>query len=270
MAKGIIILSEARSGSEWLGSLTNRTGKLGQSHEWFNPSIYDEPKRNKWNADRFIDGVLDKASTANRFFSIKLFPEQLFQFFRTYRIDPIRAIRARNDVRFLVLERRDRLRQAVSLVRATQTGQWTSAYPRTGDTAYDFGAICQAWLRIGRSVTFWRDYRDLEGIEAHAFVYEDLASDPMPWIDAYLDHSGEKPDISLQTELRVQQDAETRGWMERFSIEARERGVLETVCPPAPDEGTSRLMRKFRRKIEKFGPGTAKGRTILETEAHGR
>lgn len=47
--KGVAILTEARSGSEWLGSLTNSTGTFGNSAEWldtinlgFKPKSFDE------------------------------------------------------------------------------------------------------------------------------------------------------------------------------------------------------------------------------------
>ena len=235
---------------EWL---TNRFGTLGNSHEWFNRSIYAAPKRNRWDAAQFIDSVLKEASTPNGFFSIKIFPEQLYQFFRKYRLDPIREIRSRGDLRFMLLKRRDRLRQAVSLVRARQTGQWTSTHTQAGKAVYDFHEICRAWIHIGQSWSFWHDYCVLEGIDPRIFDYEDLLPDPAPWIHTYLEHSGTNGEFVHESELRVQRDDESRLWMDRFTREARELGVLGGACPPAPDISGSRLMRKFGKRLERLG-----------------
>jgi len=37
--KGLLLLTEARSGSSWLGNAARRTGVLGKSGEWLSPGV---------------------------------------------------------------------------------------------------------------------------------------------------------------------------------------------------------------------------------------
>ena len=70
--RGVLILSEGRSGSNWLGSLTNATGMMGNSNEWVDEYLLGI-NPSKVSCSEFVDKILDMASTDNEFFSIKLF-----------------------------------------------------------------------------------------------------------------------------------------------------------------------------------------------------
>ncbi|MEZ5824916.1 MAG: Stf0 family sulfotransferase [Geminicoccaceae bacterium] len=241
MAKGIIVLSEGRSGTNWLCSLTNRTERLGFSAEWFNHTVFAAPFEQKLDSDAFLDAVLRKARTPNGVFGLKIFSEQLFRFHETHGVDPLLELSRMHDIRFLCLERRDRLRQAISLVRAMQTKQWTRHDRKKGEAAYDFERICHAWFKLSSAFEFWRTWCEIRGVGERRFVYEDLLDDPSPWLAEYLDHTGERLDIPLQTRMSVQGDEQSEAWAERFREEAKSADILNGAYQKARNRKLGKL-----------------------------
>ncbi|MEZ5846645.1 MAG: Stf0 family sulfotransferase [Geminicoccaceae bacterium] len=249
MAKGIIVLSEARSGSNWLCSLTNRTGCLGTSAEWFNKTVFPAPLERGLDGAAYIRAVLEKGSTANGVFGLKIFSDQLFRFHERFGFDPLQELRRINDIRFLLLERRDRLRQAISLVRAMQTRQWTRNDLKRGEASYDFERICRAWFKLSSAFEFWHTYCLIRGIGDRRYVYEELSDDPRPWLGEYLDHMGETVEISLKTGMTVQRDAQSDEWAERFTSEARQSDILASAYQNAHARKLKNLRILFNKPI---------------------
>ena len=62
--KGFLILSEGRSGTEWLRSMTNATGVLGTADEWLMVDVLDGPS-SPAKAAEHLDAVVVRASTPN-------------------------------------------------------------------------------------------------------------------------------------------------------------------------------------------------------------
>jgi len=178
--KGVAILTEARSGSEWLGSLTNSTGLLGKSAEWLDTAnLGCKPK----SFDDLMSAVIDRGATANGTFAVKLFPRHLHWSQARYGADFLAECSRRHSMGLVLLERRDRLRQAISYCRAKASGCWKS----TMDGAdlvprYDFAGICQAYFLIEQSYAFWEAYLRLADLAYDHFFYEDLLDDPRPYV----------------------------------------------------------------------------------------
>ena len=230
--KGVLILTEARSGSNWLGSLLDLTGRLGKPEEWFTPAFGPEGGR-PGDGRAWIDHALRRSSTGNGFFAIKLFVPHVFEFHHRYGIDLLRWFRDHHDTLMVRLTRRDRLRQAISLVRGLQTRKWWSSTAPAGEEAYDFAAICRAVVRIDRSLAYWRSCETLYDVAMPEFVYEDLVASPAPFLDAVAAHAGIRIGAVPESPLKVQRDRTTEEWLERFEADRKTADMVEFGSPVA-------------------------------------
>lgn len=231
--KGAAILTEARSGSEWLGSLANSTGILGQSAEWLDTdNLGFKPK----SFDELLAAVIDRGGTANGRFAVKLFPRHLHWSQAKYGVDFLAECIRRHRMGLILLERRDRLRQAISYCRAKASGQWRSTMTSADEPQYDFAGICQAYFLIGQSYAFWEAYLRMTDLPYDHFFYEDLLDDPRAYVASVARQlSVEMPEGEFETDLRLQRDTRTEEWVERFHDDARSKDLLahlpETVAP---------------------------------------
>ena len=248
--KGVAILTEARSGSEWLGSLANGTGILGQSAEWLDTDTLGfRPK----SFDELLSAVMDRGATPNDRFAVKLFPRHLDWSQAKYGADFLAECIRRHAVGLVLLERRDRLRQAISYCRAKASGRWTSTmdgeYPVP---QYDFAGICEAYFLIGQSYAFWEAYLRIADLPYDHLFYEDLLDDPRPYVAAVARQlSIEMPSGELTTNLRLQRDACTEDWAERFQNDVKSMDLLahlpKKVAPRNFDNLTRFLLKREMR-----------------------
>lgn len=253
--RGVIILTEGRSGSNWLGSLTNSTKVMGVSQEWIDAVHLDIQPRDV-SADKYIQAVVRHASTENGFFSIKMFPRHLHWFSMTYGRDVIRDLMKKHDVSFIFLTRDDRIRQAVSFSRALQSNQWTKLKSKRREEKYDFEQICRCYFGIGRSYDFWKSYLGVQNLNYQHFSYEALMPDPTPYIRAVVEQTGlsEVPDV--ETNLKIQRDSKTEEWCEQFLTEIQVRDFVGASASYYPKRKLSNYIRFIRGKPLKPVPYT--------------
>jgi LPS sulfotransferase NodH len=103
-------------------------------------------------------------------------------------------------LRFVQLRRDDILAQAVSWLRAEQTGVWFiggkgeisggKATPAGGRPSYDRDAITGTMRTIEEHNAGWERWFEVYGIEPHRVRYEDLSADPSAVTLRVLDHLG--------------------------------------------------------------------------------
>jgi len=201
---GYILCATPRSGSTLLCGLLAATGKAGDPHSYFRREDIAE-----WAAEwglppdaapgdpAFERAYLAAALSAGRartpMFGLRLMAETLPELCglleRVYPglpHDKARLERAFGRLVFVHLSRGDLLAQAVSLVRARQTGLWHRApdgsdVERVGPPRpprYDRAAIAAELARLQQNAAHWNDWFAREGITAEALTYEDLAADP--------------------------------------------------------------------------------------------
>ena len=246
--KGFLILSEGRSGTEWLRSMTNATGVLGTADEWLMVDVLDGPS-SPAKASEHLDAVVARASTPNGRFGIKVFPHQLRISYHRYGNDFIRDLRAKHDVAVFVVERRDRMRQAVSFARAEMTAAWADNLKKKAAEVYDYQRICKAFFRIEEAYAFWRAYLGIHAIEHQRFYYEDLVGDPTPFIAAVAQTLDVEMPAKVESSRKVQRDGLTEEWVERFRAEAGRENVLEAAAMAnTPRRNIRNLIRFFRRQ----------------------
>lgn len=244
--KGALILTEARSGSNWLGSLTNSTGLLGKSEEWLARKALGR-KFDSLRSQDYLDRAVEASSTENGVFCIKVFPKHLHRFHIQDGTDVLQYMYDAYDVQLVRLIRRDTVRQAVSLAKGFQTKQWTSGHDTHRSAAYDFEAIGRAYMTIVQSNAFWEAYLALRGLDAVTVYYEDMVGDPMPYVRAVAEHAGITDLPEIASNLRVQRDAISEEWRERFLEEVSQRSIVGLQAPSGPYKRSMRNFLRFLR-----------------------
>ena len=196
--------------------MLSNTGVLGKPTEYFNghglrlftdPAYPDDPSEQ-------LARVLTDGATPNGVYGIKVFP---------WLVDAIaphvRWTDALPGLRFVYLERRDLLGQAISLLRANQTQQWRSTLSARGETSYDGAAILGYLHQIVREQARWASFFARNGIEPLRLIYEDFVGRPEAAVRAVAElmHVAIPPATDpYQTDLVVQRDSVTEVLRSRF------------------------------------------------------
>lgn len=249
--KGIVVLTEGRSGSNWLGSLTDSTGQHGRFGEWLDQNYFPRSAV-RLSAAKFVDRAVDAACT-NNFFALKIFPKHFFWFRDMYSLDVVKALRHSYDVVFVRLCREDTISQAVSFARAIKTRSWSSSQPRRAAAAYDYELILRCYFSISQSYEFWRKYCDLAGLAASEFVYEDLCKDAKPYLDVVSSFSGQPIEtVSITSKFEVQRDDLSEVWRTRFVDQFNNSQKFPDIRPSTSLQNTvNNILRKLAGKPQK-------------------
>ena len=219
--RGYAICCEPRSGSNLLCSVLDSTGLLGHPTEYFNgptrrrrglAGYPDDPEAQ-------LEKVLDLGATPNGVYGLKIF---------TYQFDEVRGTRWAERLprlAFVNLIREDVVGQAISLVRALQTGQWSHADPIDGREVYDFDRIDAELKRIIHSRERWSYYLGRNGLATLHLTYEAVVRSPQRAAEAVADLVGldERAIVDMsKVNLERQSDAVSDEWRARFISRARD------------------------------------------------
>jgi LPS sulfotransferase NodH len=131
---------------------------------------------------------------------------------------------------YVHLSRRDKVGQAISLVKAEQSGLWHvapdgSELERLAPPAepyYDFARLHREMMELESFDAGWNAWFDEQGIEPHRIVYEDLSADPAGELARLCAALGiEAPDaVDVKPAVAKLADATSRDWAERYRREA--------------------------------------------------
>ncbi len=130
---------------------------------------------------------------------------------------------------FIYLARRNKLEQAISFVKATQTGLWHAAPDGTElerlsaprEPRYDADAIARQLARATAQDEEWQAWFAEEAIEPLLVGYEALSADPGGVLDRILRRlEVDSPAAAaLRPPVAKLADATNRAWAERFRAE---------------------------------------------------
>lgn len=216
-----LVCSIPRSGSSLLCELLGNTGLAGAPAEFFHPDKMAALQR-RWGVDElggYLRELLARKTSPNGVFGTKAHWGQYQPLFGES--DPRMLLPA---LRVVFITRRDRLRQAVSWVRALQTLKWvTDVGPRVErPEVFDHEHITQKLGRIDREEDVWESLFDRHGIEPHRVVYEDFVSAQTETVRAVLEALG----VDLPADLHLpppvldrQADERSEEWVERYLSE---------------------------------------------------
>ena len=243
-----VVASTPRSGSNLLQRALWKTGVAGAPEEYLAPAYvrdFDErwglvrrlPESTAqilkfdgltFDVDDFVRRLMQVRTSPNGIFGLKLHNDHLKMLLAS-RIDVDHLLK---DPKYLFITQRDKLRQAVSLLRANQTGiwivdgLWLSTTPGRPEAAhYDFSAIRELLSDLCRQERGWRDFFAQHNLKPLEVEYEHLVDDYDQSVRtclSFLSVSFEKPipDPGIQR----QADATSEEWIQRFRQDADKVG----------------------------------------------
>lgn len=229
-----VVCTTPRTGSGLLGEALWKTGVAGEPDEYFNDATAREYMAAWGVADprRYVDVMLERARTANGVFGLKLMAEQLAELPRRLgngSRDPFAALDALAarlpTVTWVMLSRRDRVRQAVSYWKALHGRAFasTDAHEARADerllASFDAAAVDRLLAEIDRGNVAWRTYFRERAVTPLSLVYEDdLHHSFAIGVGKVLAALGVEPpaDAPIAVARRVQADALTEALVERY------------------------------------------------------
>ena len=130
------------------------------------------------------------------------------------------------DLRFIFLTRRDKLRQAISWVKATEHDLWTSDQELKphGTPRYDFAKLDGQITFLSLTESLWQDLFSAWGVRPLTVVYEDFQQDHEATAVRILDYLGiEEPPSYDASRVSLQKlsDSVSDEWAARYMQEKR-------------------------------------------------
>ncbi|CAB4365453.1 MAG: hypothetical protein F2681_15905 [Actinobacteria bacterium] len=128
-------------------------------------------------------------------------------------------------VHWVRITRNDRLRQAISHVKAAQTAAWSSDQTVEREAHYDRAIIEHAIRDADDCERAWDTYFEQQGLQPYTIVYEDFDIDYEATVRAALDHLG-RPELPVPPrQLHRQSDAQTDEWVARYLAESPQQST---------------------------------------------
>jgi LPS sulfotransferase NodH len=122
-------------------------------------------------------------------------------------------------LKYILVERKNKIRQGVSLSRASQTNAFNSEIEEQNRPTYNYHHLWQCMREIRIQAKGWETFFSNRGIEPFRVVYEDLVKDREKFIRGALEFLG----ISIptgfripETRLKKQADTLSDEWVEKF------------------------------------------------------
>jgi len=242
-----IICATPRSGSTLLCDLLRRTGAAGRPASYFRrQSIPGYASRlNVENCDdmggeaffrAYIDAVMIAARSGCTVSGIRIMWESLGELnsrldvlFPGLANDAARLEAVFGKIAYVHLSRGDKLGQAISLAKASQTGLWHvapdgSELERTlppQPAEYSRELLQRNMRQLAADDAAWRSWFDAHGITPLSLTYEELSRDPRAVLARMLAAIGQDPAIASKMEPGTARmaDEESRAWAQRFRAE---------------------------------------------------
>ena len=245
----LVIFSTPRSGSTFLCDLLYRHS-ICLPHEYFQPSQYLPILANRWRC--IDDGRIDKAAYVEHLlrrrtsrsgcFGLNLHGDHLSVYTKFEHLFP------ELDTTYIHLIRKDLLAQSVSYEIATQTQQWTSAWPERTVANYSFRNIKCKMETLQQQNALIHAFVTSRELQCVTVFYEDLVADPARVLSSVI--PGFLPG-SADSEPSVQRQYKSRNkdWTTRFAHEfiAHSAGREPSTTPRKRVTSLARVSRWYRR-----------------------
>lgn len=248
MSKGYVICATPRTGSTLLCDLLASTKVAGDPDSFFmnDPDpVWAErwrlPRREGFSSEADFGAAFTRAvATAGRggteVFGMRLMRENLDdataligKAFPGLASDKARLQAAFGSILYIHLAREDKLAQAVSMIKAEQTGLWHAAPDGTEierlappkEPEYDFHRITRKVAQLERFDDAWVAWFDRQGIEPLRVGYERLSANPAETLTGILEALRVRPpDLQgVRPGVAKLADAVSLEWMNRYRRE---------------------------------------------------
>lgn len=247
MIDGYVICGTPRTGSTLLCDLLASTGVAGAPDSFFMRNVdpvwveqWRLPARDGLSDAEYAAAYLRAAIAAGKagtgMFGLRLMRESLDDLsaligtvYPGLSSDRARLEAAFGSLLYIHLAREDKLAQAVSLVKAEQTGLWHVAPDGTEverlapptEPDYDFARIAAKVALLEEQDAGWLRWFDAQGIEPLRVGYESLAADPADAVARICRELGvpEPAPGSLKPGVAKLADAISLDWMRRYRLD---------------------------------------------------
>ena len=169
-----IICSSPRSGSHLYSSLLAATGMAGNPEEHFNP--WGAGRRHGIDIDTlvydidYLSEIISQNTTANGVFGTKAQFTAITSFVGLGRLESLFPTK----LKYLYVDRRDELRQGISLAIARQTGQFFWNEPVLKEPVYNLEQLRCCLEEIMNQKKGWNTYFWERNIKPFHVMYEEL------------------------------------------------------------------------------------------------
>ena len=242
-----LICATPRTGSSLLCGLLDSTGVAGHPESWFRRQDEREfaarwgiasPSDGTFGCADYFRAAAAAGSTANGVFAARIMWGTMDEV--TANLAPLYPGHAGSSVgllsaafgrvRFVYLRRGDVVAQAVSLLRAEQTGVWFETADErqepAGEPGFDLGQVRELVRQIEDHNAAWKEWFAAEGIRPYPVLYEELDADPVRIASEVLGYLG--LDLPAGREITIRHkrlaDELSAQWIESCRLhEARER-----------------------------------------------
>jgi trehalose 2-sulfotransferase len=230
--RSYVVCAEARSGSNLLTDGLHATRRAGRPNQFF-CQLFEESYARKYRLDPqhdyagYVRGIIQATSTSNHVFGFKLMGWYVDSFVRklneAFNDAPTLALLEQvfPRLKFIRIQRRNTLGQAISKARAYQSGQWKMQENEEIDVNVNFDPkLIDRCLKENRvEEKAWSRFFEQTGAEPFSIVYEELCRDYEGTLRAVFDFlqirlpRGTK--IGSPLTIR-QRDELSREWEERY------------------------------------------------------
>lgn len=238
-----LLCATPRSGTTLLCDLLEATGQAGRPQSYYRRQDI-ESRASAWGLrsadfpdqaafDRaYLSAVLRAGAAGTGIFGLRLMWGTVGELFE--RLAPLypgateaaTLTQAFGPLVYIHVSRRDKVAQAISLLKAEQSGLWHVGADGAdrqrigpgGPVAYDADRIATFVAELERDDAAWNAFFDRHGLEPVRVAYEDLASSPRTEVRTLLLTLGRPPELADHLTARTSRmaDAETERWAERF------------------------------------------------------
>lgn len=246
-----VICATPRSGSTLLCDLLTSTGVAGRPHSYYREQDAADwaeswgvpPPHQRGDAafeSAYLSAMIREGTAETGIFGLRIMWSSVADASR--RLDAMAGDHADIAARFAAafgptlyihLSRQDKLAQAISRVRAEQSGLWHRAADGTERerTAppripiYDAGRIAEVLGELEKHDEAWAEFFSTRGIDPFRLTYETLTANPRGTVTEILSALGQDPKAGARMLVQTSKlaDADSREWADRYRREARAR-----------------------------------------------
>lgn len=257
-----LICTTPRTGSTFLGTLLTNTGLAGMPWEYFNEAEYSTwlfEHFQVYNFNEYLHKIFKNTPSSNGVFGAKVMGAGYFETFAN-RIRQLPNYKNQNlstpelmedffyNLKYIWLTRRNKIRQAISLYKALQSGRWHTNDKRklTGiEPVFDFESVEYYLKEIIKQEAYWERFFNEADIIPLTIVYEDFCIDQEKAVRCILQYLGisTPPNLNLgEVKQKKLADSTTEIWVRQYmagfsksnkdSLKRVSGGVMTTVDIP--------------------------------------
>ena len=225
-----VVCSNPRSGSTLLCNGLWDTGVAGAPLEYFHQIKHMPDYYNRWQPKDFNDylSFLFRFRTSpNGVFGFKAHFDQFKFLNRNVRLQEAFA-----GLKYIRIQRKDQLRQAISFSKASQTRKWASSTASDITPAYSYTDILAKLKIIINSELSWNAYFEAMDITPFNIIYEEFAAaydHTILKVLQYLDLQIMQDFVIPEPKMKRQSDGINEEWLARFMDDhnrEKEKAVL--------------------------------------------